>query len=159
MRETWIVIADGAKATIYAFQGPVHPLKKLKTLEHINEPARELVSSERGRMYDKGPGGRSAMAPATDPHEHEKQVFAREIATYLEAEVAHYDRLILAAAPKMLGDIRQHLPDKVKNKIRDELDKDLTNIREQDLPEHLQPVLNIETHVSNLSASVPYAKP
>ena len=50
-------------------------------------------------------------------------------------------RVSLVAAPKTLGDLRELLPATVKKKISAEIDKDLTNLPERDLPKHLEGVL------------------
>ncbi len=160
MQNIWILLADGAKAKCYQYHGPNTPLEKIKSFSHVNELSQNLVTTKRGRMPDPGQGQRSAMERPTDPHEHEKHVFARELSEWLEEQRQQFDRLILAASPNVLGDLRQLLSDKVKTKISDELDKDLTNIPEPELPKHLQPVLNIEEKPdSHLSSRLPHAKP
>lgn len=151
MQNTWILVADGAKAKAYHYHGPNTPLEKIESFSHINKLSQDLVSTKRGRMPDPGKGQRSAMERPTDPHEHEKYVFAKELCDWLEEKVLDFDRLILAASPNVLGDMRQILSGNVKAKISDELNKDLTNVPEPDLPKHLQDVLNIkENPGSNL---------
>jgi protein required for attachment to host cells len=144
---TWILIADGAKAMVYQYNGPNNKLSLVEggELNHVNELSQDLVTTKRGRMHDNGQGQRSALERHTDPHEHEKYVFAKEITAFLKEKENALDRLIIAAAPKFLGDLRQLLSDNIKNKISAELDKDLTNVPVRGLPEHLQGVLNINT--------------
>lgn len=160
MNRKWIMIADGAKAGVYAYQGPHNKLAPVDggRLQHVNEPSRELVTTKRGRMPDNGPGQRSALERPTDPHEHEKHIFARELAAFLEERLDEFDTLIIAASPNVLGDLRQLLPDTVKAKISAELDKDLTNIPEPELPQHLQDVLNIDANPRQLPKEARYAK-
>ena len=142
---TLILIADGAKAVIYKYNGPNNKLAPIKggKLSHVNELSQDLVTTKRGRMPDNGAGQCSALERPTDPHEHEKHVFAKEIADFVNGKEPSFDRLIIAAAPKVLGDLRQLLSTNVKNKVSAELDKDLTHIPLIELPEHLQDVLNI----------------
>jgi len=146
---TLILIADGAKAVIYKYNGPKNNLSLIKDgkFEHVNKLSQDLVTTKRGRMPDNGAGQRSAMDRPTDPHEHEKHVFAKDVADFINAKEAAFDRLIIAAAPKVLGDLRQLLSTNVANKVSAELDKDLTHIPITDLPEHLQDVLNIRKSV------------
>lgn len=160
MQDTWILIADGAKATCYLYQGQKQPLKEIESFKHVNAPSRDLTSTERGRMPDPDQGQRSAMERPTDPHEHEKLVFAKKLGEWLNAKQPEFDRLIIAASAGTLGSLRQCLSDKVADKTSDELDKDLTNVPEAELPKHLQSVLNIDENPgSNLIGALPRAKP
>lgn len=143
MPTTWALIADACKANIFQYQGPNNPLKLIHSMEHKNKLTRDLVSSERGRTSGPGNGQRAAMEPTTDPHEHEKAVFARELSQYLEKHVEGIDRLVVAAAPKFLGELRLKISKRVNARIDGVLDKDLTNIPENELPKHLSAVLNI----------------
>ena len=54
-----------------------------------------------------------------------------------------YDRLIVAAAPKMLGALRDDMPDALKSVVRAELDKDLVKTPLLELPDHLDDVLAV----------------
>lgn len=160
MQTTWILIADGVKAKCYHYHGPNQKLEKIKTFSHVNESSQDLVTTERGRMPDPGQGQRSAMERPTDPHENEKHVFAKKLSEWLDEQRKQFYRLILAASPNVLGDLRKLVSDHVQAKISDELDKDLTNIPEPELPKHLQSVLNIAQNPgSHLSSSLPHAKP
>jgi len=153
MQTTWIVLADGSKAKVFQYQGPNAPLLRLDDgkLHHTHAPSHELVSNKRGRTmqsadatrFGQGASARPAMANPTDPHTYEKQVFAKEVADFLENNRDNVDRIILAADPNTLGELRHDMSDQVKEKISDELDKDLTNLPEKDLPKHLQDVLYV----------------
>lgn len=149
MKTTWIMVADGTKAHIYLYRGPNHPLERIPggVFTHINKPSRELARSDRGRTMERvlytGIGRLSAYERPTDPHTYEKYLFAKELVAFLEEQADSFDRLIIAAAPKVLGDLRHLLPDPVREKVSAELHKDLTNTPEQDLPRHFQTVLNI----------------
>lgn len=54
-----------------------------------------------------------------------------------------FDRLIIAAAPTALGDIRPALSDGVKQTIIAELPKDLTNVPNPQLARHFEQLLAI----------------
>lgn len=127
-QQTWVLIADGAKAKICLLRAPGSNLETVKDrIFHRNLPSRELVSSERGRVFNSANNARSAMERPTDPHEQEKQRFAQELSLLLENEFDQYNGLILIAAPKMLGYLRGALAEPCKQQIIDEVDKDLTN--------------------------------
>lgn len=160
MNRKWIMIADGAKASFYSYEGPHNKLAPVDggCLQHVNKPSRELVTTKRGRMPDNGPGQCSALERPTDPHEHEKYLFARKLAAFLEKRLDEFDMLIIAASPNVLGDIRQLLPETVKAKVSSELNKNLTNIPPTELPRHLQDVLNIAPNSRHIPKETRHAK-
>jgi protein required for attachment to host cells len=146
---TWVLIADGARARLLAQDKPFDHLKPALEQEEFTgstAQSKEIGSDRPGRSFDSsGLGGRHAMAPPTDPQRYAKFAFARELAERLE-EAAHagrFDRLVLVAAPKTLGDLRELLPGPVKAKVVAEIDKDLTHVPMRDLPKHLASVLKL----------------
>jgi protein required for attachment to host cells len=146
---TWVLIADGARARLLAQDKPFDHLKPALEQEEFTgstAQSKEIGSDRPGRSFDSsGLGGRHAMAPPTDPQRYAKFAFARELAERLE-EAAHagrFDRLVLVAAPKTLGDLRELLPGPVKAKVVAEIDKDLTHVPARDLPKHLASVLKL----------------
>jgi protein required for attachment to host cells len=146
MNVTWIVVADGVQACSYQYHGPNRPFSVVEgsQLQHVNEPTRNLVSSRPGRAHGSGSSSpRSAMEPSTDAHRHEKKVFARELAGFLEQRIDEFDDLIIAAPAKMLGDINQSSSNRIQQKVRHKLDKQLTKVPAQDLPKYFESVLNI----------------
>lgn len=145
IRKTWIVVADGARASILNYQGPNEPLAQVEggALEHINEPTRELVSDKQGRIFHSADGTRSTRDFPTDPHEFEKVRFAGEIVDFLAKHASGYERLILVSPPKMLGELRRQLPRTLMDRVDGEIDKELTNLPVDQLPRHLRDIINI----------------
>lgn len=148
MKQTWIVVADGSKAQAYRYQGAKAPLERVDNgeLQHINQLSQDLVSDKPGRAFQSVGSRRAGMEPKETPKEQEKHAFAREICAYLNAQMNKIDNLILVAAPRMLGDLRQFLSNSLKHKVSGEISKDLTNLPASELPQHLQHVLNIAAH-------------
>jgi protein required for attachment to host cells len=144
MDTRWILVADGARARLFTYCGPNKPPELVNDGEftHINVPSREIAQEKRGRVFHSADGSRSAMERPSDPHEYEKVRFAAELANILASRQGAFDRLILVAAPKMLGHLRQHLPDVVTKKVVGELNKDLTNVNSRELLLHLRDLVN-----------------
>lgn len=144
-RKTWIVVADGTQASVLSYEGPNQPLLPIKggVFNHINAPSRELVSDKPGRAFNSADGTRSTRDPQTDPHEFEKTRFAGEIVDFLDKQSRRYERLILVSPPKMLGRLRRQLPQTIKDKVDGEIDKELAHLPVNQLPRHLQDVINI----------------
>lgn len=143
---SWIVIADGAQARILENLGPGKGLVLLPsaTMHKPPRPSRELKTDRPGRTHDSL-GGRHAMDPPSDPHREEKRRFADELAEHINAAALNrsYDRLILVAPPKTLGDLRQALNKEAAARLDGELPKDLTKIPDHELPEHLGEVIAV----------------
>jgi len=140
---TWYLVADGARGRIYANDGPGKGLYQAVEREFaIDRPERtsDIVSDREGRMAGTSAGSRHSMSAASDPHAHEESEFLRAMATEI-GEMGQnnlYDRLIIVAAPRALGDLRAHLPRAARDKVTGELNKDLTRLAEADLAQHLE---------------------
>ena len=145
---TWILVADGSRARIFQYLGPkrVPEIVEHGEFEHPNEPSRDIARAKRGRVFHSADGTRSAMERPTDPHTFEKTRFMAQLADILEEQRMQnrFDRLIVIAPPKALGDFRKLCSAKVLALVDSEIAKDLTKIDHHDLPKHLQSVLNID---------------
>ncbi|MCH8685757.1 host attachment protein [Pedomonas mirosovicensis] len=137
--ETWFVIADGQRARIVRrLRTPRARVEDVFPYQWVNS---ELLSVD---IDNEGLGRGSAPAdtatfhtiqPGPDPRRQLKQEFAVELAEFLNrgAQAKHFNRLVLIAAPKTLGDIRGALSDTARNCIVAEIDKDLTHAADDDL--------------------------
>lgn len=145
---TYILVADGARARLYANHGVGKGLQPVSGATHkadLHHHDRDILTDKPGRAFNSVSSGRSAMEPPTEWHRFEKHKFAREMAKVLDAAAANkaFDRLILVAPPATLGDLRTELSDATRKMVTAELPKDLTRHAEQDLPQHLESVLAI----------------
>ncbi len=142
---TWIVVADGAAARILENTGPGKGLAPVSDGEMQGSRAatREVGSERPGRVHDRKGPGRHAMAPRADWHEQEKQDFLKAVAARLDAAAAEkvFDRLILIAPAKALGELRAALGRGATAKVTGELSKDLTKIPTRALPGHLDELI------------------
>lgn len=142
---TWVLIADGAQARVLENTGPGKGLKQVDGLDWAIEPlqAQEIVSDRPGRSHSSVGSGRSAMEPKTDPVEHREAEFVRSVAATLDRKQQQgaFDRLVIAAAPSALGDIRQAISPAVKKTVVAELSKDLTNTPTPQLDQHLDGII------------------
>lgn len=145
---TYILVADGARARLYANHGVGKGLQPVSGATHkadLHHHDREILTDKPGRGHNSVGEARSAMEPPTVWHRFEKHKFAREMAKVLDAAAANkaFDRLILVAPPATLGDLRTELGDATRKMVMAELPKDLTRHAEQELPDHLGGVLAI----------------
>lgn len=139
---TWVVVADSSRARIFKAETALGPLQELAALAHPEGRlhAQDLTSDLPGRAFDSsGLGGRHAMEQNIDPKENEALKFARQIAEYLEngQNENQFTKLVLVAAPKFLGYLRQSLSDRVVELVSWEIDKNLVQQNAEDIRRHL----------------------
>lgn len=146
-KTTWILVANGTQAIIARNLGPGNGIEKELEAEFHgpNLPNREIMSDAPGRAFDSSGQGRHAMERPTDPQRHNQQEFAREITAHIDkaANRNEFDRLILVAAPQMLGELRKCLSNASKAKVAGELPKNLTHLPLHKLPDHLGEIMAI----------------
>ena len=142
---TWILIADGAFARILLNEGPgrgVHHLPEFDfSVSH--ELDGEINADRPGRTFDRLGPGRHAKETASSPHRLRKASFAKQLVAVLNTNLANsaYDRLVIVAPPKTLGDLRREMPKQVVNCVRGEIAKDLTHMPDCEIAGQLGSVL------------------
>jgi protein required for attachment to host cells len=131
MATTWIVAADASRARILQ----VADRERLVEVDNLVNPDarlqnREIDTDARTRF----PGGNTSD-PEVDAVEHRNELFAKRVADYLESarNDQRYEQLVLVAAPKMLGQLRQELDKEVKKLVLDEVPKDLSWFNAQEI--------------------------
>lgn len=146
--KTWVVIADGDQAKIFEHDGPgkgLHIVDGLK-LEQAHLKSGDIMADRPGRASNpSSPGSRAAVDYRTDPAQERERRFVEHLADLLDQKHSEgaFERLVIAAAPTALGDLRPALSDAVRKTILAELPKDLTNIPTIKLAEHLDGVIAV----------------
>ena len=144
---TWVLIADGSRARLFVNEGVGKGLKPVLGQQFIGTklPSRDIATDRPGRAFDSAGEGRHAMEPPTDPHRHEKQAFAHELADVLEdrRKRSTFDRLVVVAPPEALGDLRSEFSDQLRRLVTAELNNDLTKISIHELSDHLGEVMAV----------------
>lgn len=129
---TWVLVADAGQSKVYENLGPGKGLNEVRgeAMEHDLPPTREIGTDKPGRTFDSGGEGRHAMAPRVDWHEQAKSEFAKSVAARLNKaqQKNRFDRLVLVAPPKMLGELRAALSDHTAKHVSGEINKDLTGL-------------------------------
>ena len=145
---TWIVIADGDQAKVFEHEGPGKGLRAVKDMlfeqEHLK--AGDIMADKPGRSFSSaGPGSRSSIEYSSDPVQERERKFVEKLAEALNAKQAEgkFDRLVIAAAPTALGDIRPALSDGVRGTILAEMPKDLTNVPTPKLAAHFDGLIAV----------------
>ena len=137
--KTWILIADASRARILERVGArkrLHPVGN-GGLETEIKPNRELISDRPGRAADRRGAGSHPMQSVDDWHRLEKERFAAELADRLSraAVAGAYDKLVLIAPPRTIGDLRASLDESARQRVVAEICKDLTQLPDRELKE------------------------
>ena len=148
----FVLVADGRKMLFFRNEGDAaYPNLKVESAqEHPNpkdsdqktDAAGGAPSTQMGANAPAGAsgggnhagGGGAGFAPArgtmgeTDYHQQEEDRFAAEIAAMLNkrALAGDFEKLIVVASPKTLGELRKHYGKDVTKCLAGELAKDLT---------------------------------
>jgi protein required for attachment to host cells len=134
-----VVVADERQANF--FDAPKYgvPLSERGSLENPAGGLKDidLESDRAGRRYGGASGARHGVGvQAANRHgvdgersteRHELTQFAKEVAQRIDNDrVKHeFDRLVIIAGPRMLGLLRQALPDTCRGVLAGEIPKDL----------------------------------
>lgn len=113
MSQCWILVANSWRATLYMSDPKLTRLDEVRTLTHPESRLknREINTDAHGRNVNAGTSTGHNYSSEQDPHDHEAEVFAKELAQALRLarNDGSFDSLILVAPPKFLGHLRQHL--------------------------------------------------
>ena len=128
---TWVVVADASRADIYSRQKRFSPLEPVQSLTEpeARSKERDLASDAPGRAFDIGGAGRHAMEPDHTGKEHLRESFVRRIADVLETgrNTDRFQKLVIVAAPAVLGELRAQLSSVVQRQVVAEFDKHMTD--------------------------------
>ena len=146
---TWILIADGARAKVLKHQGRGGELEPALDEDMVGmalgHQTKDLVSDQPGETKDRAGFAQRRMDPPMEPQRYAKLSFARDVARMLTEALnrGEYDRLVICAPPKALGDLRQELPTTVRDRVVAEINKDLTTMPDNELKEQVREYLNL----------------
>ncbi|MBN8991349.1 MAG: host attachment protein [Rhizobiales bacterium] len=125
-----VLVGDGQKALFLRNKGTAHQVKLAveHVLERDNPPTREQGSDRPGRSSASVGAARSAMEE-TDWHDIAEERFAGELAEalYRYNHANLFEKLVLIAPPKVLGNLRKSLHAEVIARVTGEIPKELTS--------------------------------
>lgn len=143
---TLVLLADDAEARFLINEGPGTGLRALSELSTAQFPDLQLDYKDRP-VRQTGPAG--APRQGVDPHETLEEAlrarFARYVAEALAQEwnEAKADRLVIAAAPKMLGVLRKVITGPAAAALAGDLDKDLMRTPPIALARHFEGLIKL----------------
>lgn len=133
----WILVADGARARILRDAIPPAEAGKESELVFRSEQRhlRDIMTDKPGRSFASTGRRSSAMEYRSDPVREDDRAFALTLAEVLDSHrrAGDFDRLVVAAAPQMLGDLRQAFSDSLRRATAAEIAKDFIKLPAKDL--------------------------
>lgn len=139
---TWIMVVDHHITRIFAKNG--------NSLEAIGEaipdlmPKPEINNNSVGRTSSPGDSSiRSKLEPHMNQSQQENLAFIHQISDWLDKAVWQdaFDRIVIIAAPKTLGNLRNVLKREVHARIVAEINKDLTKFDVPALQDELKKII------------------
>lgn len=137
-----IVVADSAAARILTTENESSKLVEAGDMIHSASRLKEkdlLTDRAGGNRANGGGGGNHAFDHKTDAQEHEKELFAGQLAREIGkiCKKKKVLRLYLVAPPKFLGALRAELDQQTASLVEAEINKDLVNHSLEDIRRHL----------------------
>ena len=146
-KRVWVAVVDGKRARCFRLggSGQLEPVPQ-GTFDSatLGRRTSELVSDRAGRSFASSRSGtRHAMEPPRDPRKLEKHRFAARFTAFLDAALAddQFDRCVLVAPPRSLGELRGLMSASLKERIWKEVAKDLAGLPAEALATMLTPEL------------------
>ena len=148
MDTRWIVTGNAGRARIFAQANAAAPLEEIDDLldDAVRLPAAETETDELGRRAPSTgtprsgtPSPSSAGQPHTTPAEHRTELFARDVAAYLQEghRQGRFATLSLVASPAFLGALRKALPPELAKVVGVEIDKDYSQATAAELRDRM----------------------
>lgn len=161
---TWFLVADGTRAKVYVRQRakvriPMGARTKNPHFDERTQPELQLVpgmtwkaespadydfsNKTLGRVNESAIPARHMAEPRVDIREDLKLRFMRMVAEELEAAQKRkaFDRLVLIAPPKLLGELKKQMKKKLTQMVVAELPKEVTHSNSRELAKQLEEVM------------------
>lgn len=126
---TWILVAQGAAAKIINVKKNGEEISLIQEFFHPNTAKKgsDIYTDRPGRSFQSADSTRHAVSSSEELQDHERRVFAKEIANFLATAHAtnQFAKIIVVSSRDLLGDLRKAFEAPVKNAVTHELSKDL----------------------------------
>lgn len=141
MAQTWVVVADSARARVFEVTDDAPALKEVATFTNPEGrmSQKELRHDRLPRVNESVGRARHAIEPHTSLKQKSTDQFVRLLRHELEqGRVAHsYKNLVLVAAPRFMGALHGGLDDAVRKCVVAEVKRNLTPMSPAKIREHL----------------------
>ena len=150
MDANWIVAANSGRARFFALDQPNGRMQEINDM--VNTAARQddaeietdtpgqLAASASRHGVGVGPTTSSTYQPHQTPKQHEAELFARDVAHYLQKahNEGRFEHLCLVASPEFLGLLRRKVGARLGECVKQEINQDYTGDSPARLGERLR---------------------
>ncbi|MBL8631104.1 MAG: host attachment protein [Rhodospirillaceae bacterium] len=144
----WLLTVDGAKAQIYVIAPVTFRPTALRdgVFKQSNRPSRAITSDKPGHRGHAGTGRRHSLSLRSDPHNQAETAFVKMVATHINAAAREkrFSRLIVAAPPKAIRDLRDTLNAATQKKIAAEITHEWTKLGVREIERRLKAAMGPE---------------
>ncbi len=135
---TWVVVADASGARIFSYPLKTKDWKLVRELAGTGADAPD-EGKAMGTRAEEHQGALKGHAAGSTPKEKKERDFAHEVVEVLEHGMSSnlFGHLALVAAPKLLGELREHLGRGLAQKVVVEINKDYTHLTQKEIKEQL----------------------
>jgi protein required for attachment to host cells len=141
---TLVAVFDSAHVRFFEYKEAHSHLETVlgDVASGLHHDRRDIEADRPGRGFGSG-GQHHAYESEHDPRKLEKHAFVQAIAIAIEAALDRhaYDRLAIVAPSRSVGEFRAVASDKVLKTVWKEIPKEMANITDAQLREHLIPLL------------------
>ena len=141
MNQYFVLAANQAGARLWFRKQKFSDMESVASFSHEEGRLHEgdLIANDPGYTSPSAGSGMDAMNPDNSAKETEARRFADELAGNISQRLHNHDDtgLVLIAAPKFLGRLREKLDGPVSDKIMLTIDKNLDLSNESDIKDHI----------------------
>lgn len=134
-----VVIADGGAARFFECARIGGPVTEFESRRLEAGPPPE-VTSRLPRVQDSFGPARHAIEPRQFPRDAGEERFLKQVAEAAGEGVDQFDEVVVCAAPRALGVLREHLPASVRQRLKAEFAKDFVKHAPNELSAALEAV-------------------
>ncbi|MBX3170080.1 MAG: host attachment protein [Candidatus Eremiobacteraeota bacterium] len=129
--KTLVLAADGSRARLFVHWN-VHNFEQISSWD--SPQARHLPGETNSDKH--GSFGGNAYDAEVDAQRHAQQLFAKELMHDVKQKEKDFERIVIAAPPKFLGELRSHLTPAINQKLST-LTRDFTHLKPQEVHQRL----------------------
>jgi len=142
---TLVAVFDAAHVRFFEYKQAHGRLENIlaDVSSGLHHDRRDIESDRPGRGFSSAGGQQHAYESEHDPRKLEKHDFVVAIAHAVEAALDQhkFNRLVVVAPSRAVGEFRSVASDKVKNVVWREVAKEFANLSDSELHDHLVPIL------------------